>query len=116
MWIRCKCGNIIHDNTDNISYKGRIISDKGYFKLLDLTDEVIESPVKNREALAMTFRVNIGSYIRIKSIFQCVCCGRILIEDENNQYCSFTPDEHNNKELLDFDGNDTIDYRYTDKF
>ena len=48
MWIRCKCGNIIHDNTDNLSYKGHIISDKKYFKLLDLLDKMIESPAKNR--------------------------------------------------------------------
>ena len=116
MWIRCKCGNIIHDNTDSIQYKGHIISDKEYFKMLDLADEMIESPFANKGALAMTFRVNIGSYIKIKSIFQCVCCGRILIENGNNQYCSFIPDEHDNKELLDFDGNDSIDYRYKDKF
>lgn len=117
MWIRCKCGNIIHDNTDNIPYKGHIISDKEFSKMLDLADEMIESPYKNREALAMTFRSNISSsYIRIKSIFQCRCCGRILIEDENNQYCSFTPDEHENKDLLDFNGVDTIDYKYKNKF
>lgn len=116
MWIRCKCGNIINDITDSIPYKGHIVSDKEYFKMLDLADEMIESPVKDREALAMTFRTNMGSYIKIKSMFQCNLCGRILIEDENNQYCSFIPDEHDNKELLDFDGNETIDYRFKDKF
>ncbi len=116
MRIRCKCGNIIHDITDSIPYKGRIISDKEYIKMLDLADKMIESSERNREALAMTFRTNIGSYIRIKYIFQCENCGRILIEDENNQYSSFTPDEHNSRELLDFSGNDTIDYRFKDKF
>ncbi|MDY4413401.1 MAG: hypothetical protein SPE43_03360 [Ruminococcus sp.] len=112
MWIRCKCGNIIHDNTDSIPYKGHIISDKEYFKMLELADELIESPVKNREALVMTFRNNIGakSYIRIKSIFQCTCCGRLLLEDENNQYFSFTPDGNEKKDLLDFSGSETIDY------
>ena len=116
MWIKCKCGNIIHDNTDCISYKGHIISDKEYFKMLELVDEMIESTVKNREALAMTFRTNLSGYIKIKSIFQCTNCGRILIEDENNHYCSFVPDEHERNGLLDFDGNGTIDYRYKDKF
>lgn len=118
MWIKCKCGNIIHDNKDNISYKGHIISDKEYFKMLDLADEMIESSSANREALAMTFRTNISSkgYIKIKSIFQCQYCGRLLLEDENNQYCSFTPDEHEKKDLLDFNGDNIIDYRYKDKF
>ena len=116
MWIRCKCGNIIHDNTDRIPYKGYIISDNEYFKMLDLADEMIESPVKNREALAMTFRTNIGSYIKIKNIYQCEQCGRILIEDKNNHYCSFSPDGNDNRKLLDFDGNDTIDYRFKNKF
>lgn len=116
MWIRCKCGNIIHDVTDCVSYKGHIISDKDYLKMLDLADEMIESPESNREALAMTFRTNMNSYIRIKDIFQCKQCGRILIEDENNHFCSFTLDEHDNKEMLDFDGNETIDYRFMNKF
>lgn len=112
MWIRCKCGNIIRDITDSIPYKGYIISDKEYYKMLDLADEMIESAEKNREALAMTFRTNIGSYIRLKTIFQCKECGRMLIENENNQYCSFTPDEQDHKELLDFDGDDTVEYRF----
>lgn len=117
MWIRCKCGNSIHDNTDMIPYKGHIISDKEYFKMFDLADEMIESSAQSKEALAMTFRTNISSkgYIRIKSIFQCTNCGRILLEDENNHYFSFTPEGHEKKDLLDFNGDDTIDYRHKNK-
>ena len=115
MWIRCKCGNIIHDNTNNLSYKGHIISDKEYFKLLDLLDKMIESPAKNRENLIMTYRANLSGYIKIKLIFQCSKCGRIFIEDENNRYCSFIPDEHEKIDLLNFNGNDKIDYKYKSK-
>lgn len=120
MWIRCKCGSIIHDNTDAIPYKGHIISDKEYFKLLDVADEMIESSFRNREALAMNFRDNMtNGYIRIKAIYQCRNCGRILLEDENNQYCSFVPDGHEQKDLLDYDGDITKKksvYKYRDKF
>ena len=49
MWIRCKCGNIIQDITDCVSYKEHIVSDKEYFKMLDLADEMIESPEINRD-------------------------------------------------------------------
>lgn len=108
MWIKCRCGNIINDNTDNIPFKGHILSDKEFFKFLDFTDRMIESKSENREKTAMTFRNNLSGYIKIKSVFQCSCCGRILLEDENNHYCSFLPEEHEKYNLLDFNGNDTI--------
>lgn len=60
MKIVCKCGNILPDNTDRISYKGYIISDKELFDMLDFADEMIEAGDSCRENLAMTFRKNIG--------------------------------------------------------
>ena len=112
MWIACKCGHILHDNTDGIRYKGRIISDREYFKLLDFIDELIESPAQNREALCMTLRTNLSGYIREKNIFQCTECGRILIEGENGKYSCFLPEDHAEKNLLDFDGSEKKDFRF----
>lgn len=101
--IKCKCGNILHDNGDNISYKGRIISDKEYFPLLDLADEIIERESDDREKLSMEFRRNIGGYIRLKDVFQCYECGRLAVEGEFGEFFFFTPENHNEINLLDFE-------------
>lgn len=100
-WIRCLCGEILHDNTDNISYKGRLLSDKQFFPLLDLADEMIEAQADNREALSMRFRRNIGDYIRFRDVFQCYECGRILIEGDDRNFYFFKPEGHDNTKLLD---------------
>lgn len=107
-WIVCRCGEILHDNTDNINYKGRILSDKEFFPLLDLADELIEAKSPDREALAMEFRRSIGEYIRLKDIYQCYNCGRILIEGENGKFFSFAPEDHSETRLLDFETGDKI--------
>lgn len=100
-WIQCKCGEILHDNTDSISYKGRILSDKQFFPLLDLADELIEADSDDREALAMRFRQNIGKYIRFRDVYQCYECGRLLVEGENGEFFFFAPEGHDNTKLLD---------------
>ena len=100
-WIRCKCGEILHDNTDNISYKGYVLSDKQFFPLLDLADELIEAVSPDREALSMRFRGNIDKYIRFRCVYQCYECGRLLVEGENGEFFFFLPEGHENKELLD---------------
>lgn len=107
-WIKCRCGEDLYDKTDNIRYKGHILSDKQYFPLLDLTNEMIENISPDREALAMTFRRNIGGYIRLRQVFQCYKCGRLLVEGENGEFFFFTPEGHENKELLDVETGDKV--------
>ncbi len=106
--IVCRCGEILRDNTDNISYKGHILSDKEFFPLLDIADELIESKSPDREALAMEFRRCIGGYIRLRDVYQCYKCGRLLVEGENGEFFSFAPEDHSETRLLDFEtGNKT---------
>ena len=91
--IKCRCGNILPDITDRIRHKGYIIY------------EMIESGDPGREALAMTFRRNVGvgeKYIRLKEMYQCPFCGRMIIEDNSGDFCFFAPEEHNEKNLLDY--------------
>lgn len=110
-WIKCKCGNVLKDTADNISYKGRIISDKEYLDMLDLADTMIESTDPDREEAAMSFRMNIGNknkYIWLKDIFQCPDCGRILLENNKGEFCSFIPEDNEEKRLLDYKGNGEI--------
>lgn len=110
-WIKCKCGNILYDKTDHISYKGHVISDKEYFGIFDLADALIESNDSDRDKLAMSFRINIGCgdcYIKLKDIFQCPACGRILLEDNQGKFCSFFPEDSDDKQLLNYEGNGEI--------
>ena len=111
-WIECKCGYAIKDTTDNISYKGYVISDKEFFDMLDLADKMIESTIPDREEAAMSFRINIGGskncHVWLKDIFQCPECGRIFLEDNNGEFCSFLPEDSDGKQLLDYKGNGEI--------
>ncbi len=104
--IICRCGNIIPDITDNLPYKGYIISDKEQFKMY-------ETENNQKEHLAMTFRNNIGigkKYIRLKEIYQCPECGRILVETIPGKYSFFCPEENTENNLLNYDGEETAEY------
>ncbi|MDE6221241.1 MAG: hypothetical protein K2G51_12595 [Lachnospiraceae bacterium] len=112
--ITCKCGNILHDNTDQIRYKGYIISDGEFFDLFDFADEMIESGSPCREDMAMTFRHNIGigeKRIRLKELYQCPLCGRVLIEITPGQFCYFVPEGHEEKNLLDYRAGELIEFK-----
>ena len=101
--ILCGCGNIIPDIGDGQSAKGYILSDKELFPLYDLADDLIESSRPDREALCMKFRKEVGAgYIRLKRVYQCPECGRLLIENEDGGFAVFAPEEHNGGRLLDF--------------
>lgn len=111
--IICCCGNMIPDITDNLSYKGYIISDKELFKMYDFVDELIETGANQKEQYAMAFRKNVrigNKYIRLKEIYQCPECGRILIETMPGEYSFFCPEENTENNLLDYEGEEKADY------
>lgn len=101
--IYCPCGACIPDISDHQSFKGYILSDKQLFPLYDLADELIGSSHPDKEELCMTFRSEVGGgYIRMKTVYQCFECGRLLIEDENGEFTVFAPEGHNDTRVLDF--------------
>lgn len=113
--IICKCGNILFDSTDNLPYKGYIISDKERFKMYDLVDELIETDNTQKESLMMTFRKNVSigkSYIRLKEVYQCPQCGRILIENIPGQYYFFFARGKQKRNLLDYDGEEKAEMNF----
>ena len=95
-WIQCECGRIIHDNSDALSYKGYLVSDREYFKLLDFCDSLIESPEPDRERLCIKLRKNLGvnDFIELRDVFQCPDCGRT---GEQSQNCIFIQYESRNQ-------------------
>ena len=81
--------------------------------MLDMADEMIESADPDRDKLTMSFRMNMGcgdAYIKLKDIFQCPVCGRILLEDSQGRFCSFLPEDSDDKRLLDYKGNEEIKF------
>lgn len=111
--IVCKCGNILPDITDNLPYKGYIISDKELFKMYDFVDELIETGNDQKEPFMMTFRKNVcvgKKYIRLKEVYQCPQCGRMLIENIPGEYSFFAPEENSKRNLLDYGGEEKAEY------
>lgn len=101
--ITCSCGCVIPDIGDHQSFKGYILSDKQLFPFYDLADEMIESAHPDKEELCMTFRKEFGrGYIRLKRVYQCFECGRILIENEDGEFAVFAPEGHDDTKVLDF--------------
>ncbi|KRF03366.1 hypothetical protein ASG89_23275 [Paenibacillus sp. Soil766] len=78
MKIRCRCGDIIVDQTDFHSNKGYIISDQDFFDFLEGVDNAIEKSgqkAKDKERAIMSIRYLIGELQR--TIYQCFTCGRM---------------------------------------
>lgn len=96
-WLRCKCGYIIHDSSDYISYKGRIMADQDHFDYLDFTAEIIESKYPDRKKLVNNCFDKFTGMTKI--IYQCSKCGRLYIENNNEIFC-FMPENHDNKNIL----------------
>ena len=78
MKFDCTCGWVIHDGADNNPDKGKFISARVWFDLLDSIDAAIEHPgrtARGREASCMKVRTMMGRAAR--SVWQCCNCGRL---------------------------------------
>ncbi len=122
--LRCKCGNIIIDQTDNLSYKADILPDTSFDEFLDDLESIIESFLESKEKdkKAEWIDTNFGKdyprnlsnaqmigdlitkcYVHLfKYAYQCTECGRVYIQIGNSdKYASFKPEEDNWKGILD---------------
>jgi|GEM_PF-3418923 len=122
--LKCICGHIIVDQTDNLSYKGYIIPHSQVeslsTSLTDNIDSLIDS-IKSNNRLGwiektfgtppyptdlkdsdMIHDLLIGKLIDIiQDIFECESCGRIAIQvKQTNQFKFFTPDTDDTKGIL----------------
>ena len=83
MKIKCKCGAVIYDQTDYLSYKARFVADRDWedFVAVSASTQGIDS-----------------SYVR--NCYQCLQCGRLYIDDPERHLRSFAP-EDDSKSVLD---------------
>ena len=120
--LKCKCGHIIVDQTDNLEYKGYILPDT-YF------DDVSESLTNNIESLLDAIKngqrlhwikdhfevppyptdIKDSSMIHdllnvvntTQDIFECENCGRIAIQvGQTNQFEFYQPESKDTKGIL----------------
>lgn len=123
--LRCICGHIIVDQTDNISYKGYILSDTSVDEVSDLLtdniDSLIEANNKNEKLNWIKNNFSVPPYPidlkdssmihdllssklieKIQNIFECEKCRRIAIQvGQTNKFSFYSPDSDKSKGILD---------------
>ena len=72
--IECRCGQLIPDTTDFISYKGHLIADQDYF---DFFDEIENKDWRDATSIASKY---------FNEIFQCTNCQNIIIVRDNKRF------------------------------
>lgn len=120
--LKCKCGHIIIDQTDNLKYKGHILPDifvdDVSFNLTDNIDSLLDA-IKNGKRLEWIKKhfevppyptdIKESSMIhdllnlvdKTQDIFECENCGRIAIElGQTNHFEFFRPESDNTKGIL----------------
>lgn len=98
MRFECKCGYIIHDTTDYISYKGRVIADQDWFDFYDRIEEAIKSNQKDKEQVINEFWRDTSGIAN--EIYQCPKCGCIFISGKGRELHSFEPNSQVTLNLL----------------
>src|SRR5258708_4381410 len=103
MKLGCPCGHEIHDSTDFLPYKGHILADQDLFDFIDGTvgkiQEVTKAFAPSRytpterakriDAIDYSAHTAILRYTR--TIYQCLECGRVFIEDHHGELHIFLP-------------------------
>ncbi len=86
MKIACICGESIIDRTDNLPNKAHFIADQDFFYLLDEANKAIMqsgTTTEERKKTSQDFQVLLIAKL-MKSIYQCLHCGRIYFEKDKN--------------------------------
>ncbi|MBK7382556.1 MAG: hypothetical protein IPI81_04365 [Flavobacteriales bacterium] len=96
--LRCNCGHVIVDQTDDLPYKAEIVPDQNYGAIFDaVTDSVCKEDTSSGQADAFT-----GVWIaNTKRMYQCEVCGRILIQTgSGDRYMSFLPEDQEGRNII----------------
>ena len=95
--LRCDCGHVIVDQTDDLPYKAEVIPDQNH-------NEIFEKCVSNRRSGLSTDDIDglIGVWNgNTKTMYQCEACSRLLLQvGSENKYASFLPEGDDCKNIL----------------
>ena len=116
MKIRCECGHITVDQSDNLPYKAHLIPDTqmehifgGAAELSDFIEAIGKG--KRSEWIEKKFGEDypkelsnsailsdlIMSKLKTRNMYQCERCGRLLLENPDGKFQSFYPEEGGSK-------------------
>ena len=99
--VKCSCGKVMSDNSDNLYYKVRYIPDcywNDFWIKIDDAIEKTDNDPKSKEAACMSLR-----YLKyFRSMFQCPDCGCLFIDDKEGKIHRFKPEPENDKYLFDW--------------
>lgn len=98
MKMKCNCGNTILDITDALSYKAHYIPDEDWHEVMEKIDGYIEERNQDKGKLCMEMRKTIIEKTRL--IYQCTNCGKIYIEDKEENLIEFNPLNNENTDVL----------------
>jgi len=87
MKIGCTCDNIIVDQTDNLQYKGYIISDTQWNEFWDTIDAEMEKP--NPTDRQVPLQLNLQNLF--KTAWECVKYGRLYLDKNDGKLLEYFP-------------------------
>lgn len=98
MKIFCRCGYILSDNTDTISYKAHIIPDQDWFDVWDKIEAAVKSENPDKERLMRELMSDVNHITR--TMYQCPECGRLYVDDLQYELHEFKPQEQIDAKML----------------
>lgn len=92
-----KCDNVISDTTDNLPYKGEIISDQDWEAVWGAISQLPQANVDQRSDKITGIRIG-----HSRDVYECTKCGRLWVERSpgTNEFVSYSPDSHQVEHVL----------------
>ncbi len=94
MKFQCKCGYLIVDQTDNLSFKAYTYPDQSQEALFNAIDNIFTSPTPVDMTQRDRMVDDIVSPTGGRTIYQCADCGRIHIVLDDGSIASFKPESN----------------------
>lgn len=93
MFISCRCGERVTDNTDYIPWKARLIPDMQWEELMLILEAGGERIDRHPHAKQQAFHAMWSALKPLfRSAWQCSSCGRIYVENKAGELHSFVPE------------------------
>ncbi|MEG0199038.1 MAG: hypothetical protein RR676_18135 [Acinetobacter sp.] len=103
--IGCKCGHIIVDQTDALPFKASFMRDLDLFDFYGGVENTIHRfqnlDLRDEENRTRLIDHIISCFIHYSNdLYECTQCGRVLVQQKQNYFQSFTPDSKTYNALL----------------
>lgn len=92
MKMRCECGEIISDQTDQLPYKAHFIPDQDWDDVCDTINQIIGAVAAGSmtvdDAQMAVLNVHLA---KSRTMYQCSKCGRLLVQDAKRNMNIYAP-------------------------